>query len=656
MTKRFLTLFFLLVSSLNYASQEKDCEARPYRVTARHLEPDGIGYDNGYTTLEGFFSFENDLNASWFPFLDVRGHLFNDGRFASNLGLGLRYFRNRIWGINAYYDFRSASKQDFNQISLGLETLGPVWDVRMNGYLPIGAKTSSFYDSKFYKFKEHRLILSSKQTFALKGLDAEFGVHVRRQSRFPLYFAAGPYYLNGKAKSSWGAKGRVSLDLYKYLRLEGRVSYDAIFRTIAQAELSLVIPLGKKMKPRKGFCCPNFFSQDIVARVDRNEIIPIDKRRVKSLAINPQTGDPYFFWFVNNLSSSNGTFESPFNELILAQNRSKPHDIIYVYPGDGTSTGMNAGITLKNHQKLLGAGLDHQLLTTRGNITIPPQSTGLPLLTHFLGEIVTLASQNEVSGVQLRSLNNKGFFCSNIHKALIHRNRIYGFSSLFLSLTGLVYLDGASGIIEIKNNTFILDNNTLGGPIFGVHFISVKEGAQYLIHHNTFDSIQGSSAVAVEFGNRFPNPVSGNFQVISISNNVFNDVGNATAGKAIGGAGFTGTGQLNIQSNQFIGTGASTFGPSETVYIRVRDSGNLTARITNNIWEQSVTPTKSSFEILNMTVNASACVTLTGNRSDHSPVAYELNNSVGGTMIVDVGENVGTVVETNTTPGTCFPF
>ena len=76
------------------------------RISIRHIESKGIGYNQGYTTLEGFFVPIPSLNTGWVPFLDLRGHLFNDGKPAANGGLGLRYVDSRVWGGNIYYDYR----------------------------------------------------------------------------------------------------------------------------------------------------------------------------------------------------------------------------------------------------------------------------------------------------------------------------------------------------------------------------------------------------------------------------------------------------------------------------------------------------------------------------------------------------------------------
>ena len=97
--------------------------SRPERITARHIESKGVGYNQGYTTLEGFFSLPSMVDNVWFPFLDLRGHVFNNGKFAANAGLGLRYLsESRVWGVNSYYDYRQASHRNFSQYGLGLES------------------------------------------------------------------------------------------------------------------------------------------------------------------------------------------------------------------------------------------------------------------------------------------------------------------------------------------------------------------------------------------------------------------------------------------------------------------------------------------------------------------------------------------------------
>ena len=166
-------IFFAAVLSLSgFADSLKENENCPngkqhYRATIRHIESGGIGYDDGYTTLEAFLASDP---SQWrvTPFLDARGHVFNNGKWAANAGIGVRsLWGNRAYGINAYYDYRSTGRFHSNQTGIGLETLGELFDFRLNGYLPVGAKTSDPYDSTFGDFSGNYMLVSQKYQSAM---------------------------------------------------------------------------------------------------------------------------------------------------------------------------------------------------------------------------------------------------------------------------------------------------------------------------------------------------------------------------------------------------------------------------------------------------------------------------------------------------------
>ncbi len=58
-------------------------------ISSSHIEGRGIGYTEGYTTLEGLL-FPFTSQETVFPLLDLRGHVFNNGESAANAGIGLR--------------------------------------------------------------------------------------------------------------------------------------------------------------------------------------------------------------------------------------------------------------------------------------------------------------------------------------------------------------------------------------------------------------------------------------------------------------------------------------------------------------------------------------------------------------------------------------
>jgi len=238
----------------------------PMRAALRYTTPEGIGYHFGYTSLTGFFAPDRFFRENLLPFLDVRGHLFDNGKWAANAGVGVRYLQNKnVFGANLYYDFRNSSGLNYNQVAVGVESLGRVWDLRLNGYLPVGDKDHTS---------------GSHTKAALKALNAEAGIHVDHFQDAPLYFSAGPYYLNGKGKSSFGGEVRASIDLFdRYLRFEGNSSYDTIFKWVGQAQISLQIPLGNKRVCYKKEPCSRSIDlhERALQNVERHEIIPVKK-------------------------------------------------------------------------------------------------------------------------------------------------------------------------------------------------------------------------------------------------------------------------------------------------------------------------------------------------------------------------------------------
>ncbi|MEN9653898.1 MAG: hypothetical protein RL235_10 [Chlamydiota bacterium] len=465
--------------------EEESCPngRRHYRTAIRHIESGGIGYNNGYTTLELFLA-SAPSHWSVTPFIDTRGHVFDNGRWAANVGVGLRsLWKNRAYGMNAYYDYRGTSHLHANQIGIGVETLGELFDFRMNGYLPVGGKNSAPYDTTFQSFSGHSMIVSQKVQSAMKGANAEFGLHLGKVSSCDFYTAIGPYYfISNKAPTTWGGQARLYGTFKDILTLEISDSYDRTFHNKFQGQIALGFSFGPISKVKnQGRTCKTatILNDRMLQPVNRQEIIVIDKVRKRSAAINPATGLPYFFVFVDNTSSSNGTYESPYRSLAQAQNNSAPNDIIYVFPGNGTSAGMNAGITLKASQKLWGSGVIHMLQTTAGTVFIPAQSSSLPTITNTDvdtdGNAITLATNNAISGLTIASALNDAIYGTNpqsldVSACTFRNTTTYAIEASFpgsasISLTNNLFLNNVNGVFFALNgtSTILCSGNTFTG-------------------------------------------------------------------------------------------------------------------------------------------------------------------------------------------------
>jgi len=524
---------------------------RTQRIEVRHIEANGVGYKDGYSTLEGFFTIPYTLDGFWVPFLDIRAHIFNDGKPAVNGGIGVRYLTDsRVWGFNTYYDYRKTRRFHYNQVGYGFETLGKLWDFRVNAYVPVGKKESGLFHTRFHEFKNHSIILSSKKEIGMKGANAEAAYHLLRKENYKLYAAAGPYYFEQEGKIAWGGEGRVAFTLFDYIRLQLSGSYDSLFRGIVQGEVAFTFSFGGKRTIQARQNCHEYYCRErrmleerALQRIDRNEIIVVTNKREKSKAINPATGKPYTVWFVNNTSHSQGTYQSPFNTLSAAESASSSNDIIYVFKGDGTDTGMSSGITLQNGQQLLGAGIDQKIATKLGTITIPAQESGLPVISNANDPsgfgVQLVAGNNIVAGFNLQDA--QGLFISPLYSSaltiingsnyLIQNNQFSTFG-----VGSCISIYGPGNNTAIINNTFIATNGfNFTDGVFFYDILTPITGSFY-IANNLFKGLNDTSGfnnAIGTFGPGQPLQLTSNVSVSIVSNTFVSQTNTATTPGAI---------------------------------------------------------------------------------------------------------------------------
>ena len=555
----------------------------PVRISLRHIEANGIGYNQGYSTFEGFLAPPNPWSEKYVPFLDLRGHVFNNGKLAANAGIGMRGLMGHwVWGVNAFYDYRDTKHQHYNQIALGLECLGTVWDFRVNGYLPVGDKRSSLFGLKFAGFRGNSLLTSHRYEFAMKGINAEAGAHVNTWKCAPLYFAAGPYYLEGRGRVAWGGQLRAVVDLWNdYIRIEGNTSYDSVFHWIGQGQVGINIPLGyrRRVKQRCGYTCrqERLLADRLLQRVDRFEIIPVKKKRVIK--------DPpdFTFYFVDNTSHSLGIFESPFNTLTAAFQAAGPNAIIIVSPGDGTSRGLDQGYTLRPGQKLIGDNIPFTVMTSRGTVTIPARHSTLPLIKNVPGgvPVVQVVANNEVAGLHLvgseiqvtdavLDITGANAF---IHNNIIETNNnnngldidtgncgttIIVNNSFLCSDTSDTYgisVQASNGVLNISNNSFAGTSSASGFDV-GVFFLPGKNTnvggtLQATVANNLFNS-QTNTASDSPAGINIENTVASqqlNMQILNNTINIPAGITNAEAGIFVQVSSITAGTNLTVGNN-----------------------------------------------------------------------------------------------------------
>lgn len=232
-----------------------DCtDTFPYPMYAylSHVEGKSVAFQLGYTTFGVYGTIPMFQRNRFQPFLDVRAHIFNNGQNAMNLGGGFRYLSpslGHVFGINAYYDSREKYHRYFHQAGVGFEMLGPCFDFRMNGYIPVGKRIKGH--KEFFEWSDccwHGTCQEAREAQA--GIDAEIGKCFKMCTPcgyLHWYGAIGSYYyFEGKCPCStphiWGGQGRLSAQLLDCLSFEIGASYDREYNGNVYGRLALVLP------------------------------------------------------------------------------------------------------------------------------------------------------------------------------------------------------------------------------------------------------------------------------------------------------------------------------------------------------------------------------------------------------------------------------
>lgn len=495
----------------NYA---KECmRGSNTRITFKHREHSGLGYDLGYSTLGVFLS--PTMRHSFTPFIDLRGHRFTDGKYAANAGLGFRVANEAetySFGGNIFWDYRQSDWIDPQQVGAGFEILGNWVDFRANGYYPIGQKKATRSAAEFGGFHGRGYSFKRKFRVALPLAEMELGVPwVMPFLPIEMYFALGSYYLvkeNAVGTScgdKFGGKTRLTARLFDGVQLGVEATYDREFQGNVQGFIALSFPLGPANMKQNGSRWKERYSAPhcdefarVMARqakdVQRNEIIPICRG---TGFYNPGIASNIIFVNNESFEAGDGTFEDPYATLTLAQANSSPGDTIYVIAGVGDNP-YEEGIVLQNSQRLQGSGKSFIL----DGIDIPPLTPGsFPIISNPTGSGAVLADsttvfgihffQNFLDGVQGSAVSDVTVQCNTFKQSgmmglslldmgginTVTENEMSGNfgSGVEVSLVG-------GGRLEFTENT--LTNNSFSGATF----FAAAGGSLFNIENNFFDS------------------------------------------------------------------------------------------------------------------------------------------------------------------------
>lgn len=514
------------------SAQALGANAFGYNAMARTNQGDDIGHNKGYSTVGLLLGTPMDRAIdSGFFFLDLRGHVENNGNLAYNLGGGWRYVDwgasdKAVYGIHAGFDGRryachaerTCKEATFNWLNLGLERLGDRLDVRGNAYFNAGTNRR-YYGLTAVGFEGNTLQVAKNYAEALWGFDGEVGGRFALASDggFKAYAALGGYHFDAReGRDVTGARARFEIEPIQYVSLGVRGSIDNRFDTSIMGRATI-----KFGQPPRSDRASDVSNRPALHRLiefrERQELVVADdgvSRRHRTLT--DPTGAAVPFVHVDNTApeGGNGTYESRYNQLADINGAgTNPGDIIILYEGDGTTALYDQGAQLKPNQYLLGQGAfgNYTFAQTPVWFSLPG---GRPTITNVNagGDALTLASNVIVDGIDVVGAQRHGFYANGITSATI---RNVNFRN---NLNDGLFIENANGTVLVEGNG--CTGNGFATPLPGptaVDCIDVKSAATGnldIIYRNNFvDNNHGNGLEASAWS-------SGNVTVLIEGNTV----------------------------------------------------------------------------------------------------------------------------------------
>ncbi|MFD2030474.1 inverse autotransporter beta domain-containing protein [Ancylobacter dichloromethanicus] len=172
---------------------------------------------------EGFGSFDLFLpmlgDNDRLLFLDARASFGSEQEIEQgSLGIGYRFRHDNGWvyGINGYFDYLNSQYDNgFTQLGLGVEALSQDWELRANGYLPVGDIEAALASANAALVEAGRLIFRAGEETAMQGFDGEIGYRLPFLTPDDLtqikIFAGGYWYTGEDVEDVPGVSARVEL-------------------------------------------------------------------------------------------------------------------------------------------------------------------------------------------------------------------------------------------------------------------------------------------------------------------------------------------------------------------------------------------------------------------------------------------------------------
>jgi hypothetical protein len=226
----------------------------------------------------------------------------------------------------------------------------------------------------------------------------------------------------------------------------------------------------------------------------------------------------YRVWYVKNDATApgDGRDASPFVTLAQAETASSAGERIFVFHGDGTTTGLDQGITLKAGQALIGQGVSSSVTTPLNGQTVVLLAAGsAPTITRSsAGATVQLAAGDTVRGVAIESTAGAGISGSGFGSFVASESSVDAVGGAALQLANGAVDASFTALGSAGSATDGLTLQTLTGTLTAASATSAASG---ILQGSVARAvrIEGGSA-DIEYKGRIVNSTGG----ILVQNNV----------------------------------------------------------------------------------------------------------------------------------------
>ncbi|MEM8638158.1 MAG: right-handed parallel beta-helix repeat-containing protein [Cyanobacteria bacterium P01_G01_bin.54] len=404
----------------------------------------GAGYESSFGSFYGWIPVAQDGFETLF-YTEAQTRIdTHSGRWGGNLAVGYRNFGQAafIFGGYASYDVQDVGSFTAHQLGLGVEALHPRWQARLNGYLPIGDRSTTVGESSTTvsqtftnaRFTGDQLFVTPQSTVrndvtsdsSLAGFDLEGGLTLTTWPGGQLQGFFGSYLYGGPGTNSFvGVRSRLQAEL-EHFNAGLALQSDRIFGT------NVTFTIGASLGGRARSASEAATEAAIVALLSkptqRQKNVTIRRHtestfstttEAEGIALNPDTGDPWQFIHVDlNTGSAvgSGAEGDPFDTIaggIAQATSASGNEVVYV-----EGTGTEAGFTIPAKVKVLSSGPEQLLNVTTasstlsGTTTLPRSGTGnTPQLT---STVSFSDGGGELDGFAITTSSGNGVDLANI--------------------------------------------------------------------------------------------------------------------------------------------------------------------------------------------------------------------------------------------------